>query len=148
MFLTLEWKIANDSNGSAFISLCRSVAVYACRTVVSCAGTSRPILLDRWQFVEKAIHGFFNIVNRTPLSRIPALRGIGTSCPATRFSIDSHFQWLEATDNGGTSMYRAQPVEKRCFSTRCWSLLRLSHDRTRCTRHRNRQPRPLMKYSG
>jgi len=28
------------------------------------------------QSVEKAIHGFFNIVIRTPLSRILALRGI------------------------------------------------------------------------
>jgi hypothetical protein len=65
----------------------------------------------------KAIQGFFNIVNRTPLSRIPALHGIWTSCPATRFSIDFHFRWLAATENGGTSLYRAQLVEKRCFST-------------------------------
>jgi hypothetical protein len=48
----------------------------------------------------KAIQGFFNIVNRK-----------------TRFSIDFHFRWLAATENGGTSLYRAQLVEKRCFST-------------------------------
>jgi len=28
-----------------------------------------------------------------------------------------HFQWLTAIENGGTSMYRKQGVEKRCFST-------------------------------
>jgi len=61
--------------------------------------------------VEKAIHGFFNIVIRTPLARIPRqllavsqvlahtlkidwLRGIWTSCPAAWFSNDSHFPWL------------------------------------------------------
>jgi hypothetical protein len=28
-----------------------------------------------------------------------------------RFSNDSHFRWLAATENGGTWMYRTQPVE-------------------------------------
>jgi hypothetical protein len=52
-------------------------------------------------------------------ARNNSLHGIWTSCPATRFSNDSHFQWLTATENGGTSMYRAQPVEKQGFSTGC-----------------------------
>jgi len=71
------------------------------------------------QTVQKTIHGFFDIVIRTPLTHIPALRGIWTSCPATRFSNDSHFQWLTATENGGTYLYRAQPAEKHGFSTGC-----------------------------
>jgi len=50
--------------------------------------------------LKKTIHGFFNIVIRK-----------------TRFSNDSHFQWLTAIENGGTSMYRAQPAEKQSFST-------------------------------
>jgi hypothetical protein len=49
--------------------------------------------------LEKAIHGFSNIANRK-----------------TWFSICSHFRWLEAIENGGTSMYRAQPSEKLRFS--------------------------------
>jgi len=69
--------------------------------------------------LKKTIHGFFNIDIRTPLARIPAFRGIWTSCPATRFSNVSHFQWLTATENGGTSMYRAPPAEKQGFSTSC-----------------------------
>jgi hypothetical protein len=52
--------------------------------------------------VEKAIHGFFNIATRK-----------------TRFSIGSHFQWLAAIENGGTSLYRSQQVEKPGFSTSC-----------------------------
>jgi hypothetical protein len=52
--------------------------------------------------LKKAIHGFFSIVIRK-----------------TWFSNDSHFQWLSATENGGTSMYRTQPVEKQGFSTGC-----------------------------
>jgi hypothetical protein len=59
-----------------------------------------------WQVVEKAVHGFFNIAIPTPLSRIPALRGIETSCLATWFSNGSHFQWLAAIKNDGTSLYR------------------------------------------
>jgi hypothetical protein len=43
---------------------------------------------NRYLSVKKAVLGFFNIAIRTPLSRIPALRGIETSCPATRFSND------------------------------------------------------------
>jgi len=50
--------------------------------------------------LKKAIHGFFNIVTRKAW-----------------FSNDSHFQWHAAIENGGTSLYRARPAEKRCFST-------------------------------
>jgi hypothetical protein len=59
-------------------------------------------LANFWQAVEKTIHGFFDFVIRK-----------------TRFSNDSHFQWLTATENGGTGMYRAQPAEKHGFSTGC-----------------------------
>jgi len=52
--------------------------------------------------VEKAFHGFSNIVFRK-----------------TRFSKDSHFQRLAAVQNGGTSLYRAQLAEKLRFSTSC-----------------------------
>jgi hypothetical protein len=69
--------------------------------------------------VEKTIHGFFKIAIQKPLPRIPALRDIETSCPATRFSNGSHFQWLTAIENGGTSLCRAQPAEKQSFSTGC-----------------------------
>jgi hypothetical protein len=62
--------------------------------------------------VEKAVRGFSNFTIGTPLSRIPALRGIETSCLATRFSNGAHYRWLAAINNGGTSMYRAQPAEK------------------------------------
>jgi hypothetical protein len=88
--------------------------------------------------------GIYKIAIRTPLWRIPAVdsgvlpsalranaygvvqnrsrrfcRGIETSCPATRFSNGSHFQWLTAIKNDGTSLCRAQHVEKRSFSTSC-----------------------------
>ncbi len=43
-----------------------------------------------WQAVEKAFHGFFNIAIRK-----------------TWFSNVSHFQWLAAIENDGTSLYRA-----------------------------------------
>jgi hypothetical protein len=72
--------------------------------------------------VEKVIHDFFNLAIRTPLTRIPALRDIETSCPATWFSNGSHFQWLIAIENGGTSLCRAQPAEKQSFSAGCWLL--------------------------
>jgi len=55
-----------------------------------------------WQAVEKAFHGFFNIAIRK-----------------TWFSNVSHFQWLAAIENDGTSLYRAQGVEKQSFSTPC-----------------------------
>jgi len=52
--------------------------------------------------LKKAIHGFFNIATRK-----------------TWFSNVSHFQWLIAIENGSTSLYRAQPAEKLCFSAGC-----------------------------
>jgi len=38
-----------------------------------------------------------------------------------RFRIAHIFngQWLAAIENDGTSLYRSQPAEKRCFSTGC-----------------------------
>jgi hypothetical protein len=52
--------------------------------------------------LKKTKHGFFNI----------AIRKV-------RFSNGSHFQWPAAIENGGTSVYRAQPAEKHGFSTAC-----------------------------
>jgi hypothetical protein len=65
------------------------------------------------------LRGFFNIVFRTPLARVPARRDIWTSCPATGFSKDSHFLELAVVKNGGTSLYRQQLAEKQRFSTNC-----------------------------
>jgi len=45
--------------------------------------------------LKKAVHGFFNIVIRKAW-----------------FSNDSHFQWLTATENAGTSMYREQQAAR------------------------------------
>jgi len=52
------------------------------------------------QSVEKTIHGIFNNAIRK-----------------TWFSNCSHFQWLAAIENDGTSLYRTLPVEKQGFST-------------------------------
>jgi len=52
--------------------------------------------------LNKAIRGFFNIAIRK-----------------TWFSNYSHFQWLAAIENNGTSLYRKQFVEKPGFSTNC-----------------------------
>jgi hypothetical protein len=40
-----------------------------------------------------------------------------------RFSDGFHFQWLAATENDGTSMYRTQLAEKQSFSTSCVVLM-------------------------
>jgi hypothetical protein len=53
-----------------------------------------------YQSAEKTIHGIFNVAIRK-----------------TWFSNGSHFQWLAAIENDGTSLYRTQPVEKQRFST-------------------------------
>jgi len=76
----------------------------------------------RTSFLLKNPSMAFSRTIRTPFARIPALRGIEMSCPATRFSDGSHFQWLAAMENGGTSLYRAQLVEKQSFSTSCYVL--------------------------
>jgi hypothetical protein len=52
--------------------------------------------------LEKTIRGFFNIAIRK-----------------TWFSNGSHFRWPTAIKNGGTSLYRAQFVEKQSFPTNC-----------------------------
>jgi len=44
------------------------------------------------QNVEKVIDDLSIHAIRTPLSRIPALRGIETSCPAMRFPDRAHFR--------------------------------------------------------
>jgi hypothetical protein len=55
------------------------------------------------RLLKKPSMAFFNIAIRTPLSRIPAPRGIETSCLETAFSNCSHFQWLSAIKNVGKS---------------------------------------------
>jgi len=52
--------------------------------------------------LKKTIHGIFNIAIRK-----------------TWFSNCSHFQWLAAIENDGTSLYLKQQVEKQSFSTGC-----------------------------
>jgi hypothetical protein len=57
------------------------------------------------QSVEKALHGFFNIAHsQTPICK-------------SRIANGSDLQWPAAIKNGGTSLYRTQPVEKQSFST-------------------------------
>jgi len=55
-----------------------------------------------YKIVEKAFRGFFNL-----------------DFPKTWFSKVSHFQRLAAVENGGTSLYRAQFVEKLRFPYSC-----------------------------
>jgi hypothetical protein len=52
--------------------------------------------LSTCSLLKKAIHGFFNIVIRKAW-----------------FSNDPHFQWLTATENAGTSMYREQQAARK-----------------------------------
>jgi len=49
-----------------------------------------------------------------------------------RFSNGSHFQWLAAIENGGTSLYRAQSAEKQSFSTACYAMRQISLKLTVC----------------
>jgi hypothetical protein len=67
--------------------------------------------------VSRAITYTMPIVRRSRASLRAA--AFGLLSPATWFSNCSHFQWLAAIENDGTSLYRTQPVEKQSFSTGC-----------------------------